>query len=396
MPQKTEVLISGGGIPALSAAILLAKRGIGVTIIEPSPPPMGDVKPSGRTAAVMRHGLNTLNAAGLDEQVLQRLGADLRDIRIVEAGPGVKSPQDVIFRADELDLPRFGVNLPLLPLHQEIWTLAKAEPNITLIEKDRISSLAEEPYRVCVTLTSGKQIAATLLISADGRQSATRQMAGIDTWQRSYTQAAMTCLLSHAREHDNISTEFHYIGGPFTLVPYKGKTSALVWVDERQRLEAHLRSPRADLEATMMERSQNLLGKIKIESPPDIWPLMALRAKALTAHRQILMAEAAHVVSPIGAQGLNLSLRDAQALDLVIGEALSRGEDIGSQNVLRSYDKARRLDVLLRVQGVDHMHSAVATPDLLSRLAKRGILQIVSGMPGLRHLLMKHGMGQAA
>lgn len=396
MQTKTEVLISGGGIPGLTLALLLAGRGIAVTVIEPSPPPATPQKPSGRTAAIMGQGLATLRTAGLEQDFFDEMGEDLQAIRIIDTGQGASEGKDILFPSSELDLPRYGVNVPLLPLHQALARKVSAHKAIRLIEKDRIVALAEEPYHIVATLNGGEEITASLLVSADGRQSPTRQMAGIAVWQRQYDQAALTCLLSHDKDHGRVSTEFHYTGGPFTLVPYKGRTSALVWVDERQRLEAHLRSPRQDLEDTMTERSQGLLGRLKMESVADIWPLMALRARNLTAHRQVLMAEAAHVLSPIGAQGLNLSLRDAAALDEALAAALSRGLDLGGNDTLKAYDKARRLDVLLRVQGVDHLHTSVATPDFLTRLARRGVMGAISGMPVLRHLLMRHGLGQAA
>ena len=209
---------------------------------------------------------------------------------------------------------------------------------------------------------------------------------------KKYDQSAITCLINHSRSHSNTSTEFHRENGPMALVPLPGNQSSVVWVEKTETAQDLIKLKKQDFEQTLQDKTQDILGGITLEVGPECWPLCSIQAESLTASRVALIAEAAHVMSPITAQGLNLSLRDVAALAESIVDAARLGLDIGSQSVLRTYEKRRRIDIETRVFGVDTMNHVVSTDILgLKRLRRAGLKSLDTLYP-LKTLAMQVGL----
>ena len=387
--NTTDIVISGGGVPGLTLALLLGRLGLAIAVLEPHPPaPAREIKPDGRTAALMAKSINILTSAGVWEACAPYAAA-LKTLRIVEG----ETRAD--FQSGEIGLPFFGMNMPN-NLQRAILTEQAAKlPSITLLA-DSLSGFESDDFGVTVRLESGKSLRTRLLVGADGRRSKVRKDSGIAVRERDYGQSALTCLIDHTRPHDNISTEFHRPGGPFTIVPLpdteSGHRSSIVWVEYNDDADRFLKLRRQDFEAALQERSANLVGKITLATPPQSWPLKALRAKELTAPRVALIAEAAHVVHPLGAQGLNLSLRDAATLAEEIADAARRGQDIGSAVILDRYAYRRRADILTRVTGIDGLNRLVSNDISLLRSLRGAGLKTISALEPLRRFTMKEGV----
>ena len=175
-----------------------------------------------------------------------------------------------------------------------------------------------------------------LVVGADGRKSLCRAAAGIETERRSYPQAALTLNFGHTRPHNGISTEFHTETGPFTLVPLPGRRSSLVCVVDPTEA-AHLGAlDAAALSAEIERRAHSILGKVAVEDGRGIFPLGVDTARNFAARRIALVGEAAHVIPPLGAQGLNLGLRDAATIGELVVEARRDGGDVGARGCSRA------------------------------------------------------------
>lgn len=383
--KKCDVLISGAGVPGLTLAVLLGELGLKIILIDPHPPlALHEIRPDGRTAALMAGSVNILKATGAWDRCASR-GAALETLRIIEG----KTRAD--FRAGDIGLPCFGINIPNGILRAALAERALKIPHINIIPAS-LEGFSSDDFGITATLTNAENIRTRLLVGADGRNSETRRLSGIAVTERAYGQQAITCLIAHSKAHEHISTEFHRPGGPFTLVPMPGDVSSVVWVEHDDDANAFIKLRRADFERALQERTENLLGRITLETNPESWPLKALRAASLIARRTALMAEAAHVVSPLGAQGLNLSLRDAAVLAEEVADAARRGQDIGAHSVLSRYQFRRRADIMTRSLGTDSLTRMVSNDIGLLRSLRRAGLKTVETLDPLRHFAMNEGV----
>lgn len=241
-------------------------------------------------------------------------------------------------------------------------------------------------------LDTGGQVSARLVVGADGRNSPVRAAVGIDTKSWRYPQSALIVNLDHDLPHRFHSTEFHTPTGPFTLVPLSGRGSSLVCV-ESPEVAQELAAMADDALALELERrAHSVYGKMRIAGARQVYPLGGLVATRMGARRAALVGEAAHVFPPIGAQGLNLGLRDVAALVEIVVAARDRGEDIGSDAVLDRYERQRRVDITSRTTAVDLLNRSLLS-DLLPVQALRSVgLYLAARVAPLRRMLMREGI----
>jgi 2-octaprenyl-6-methoxyphenol hydroxylase len=143
-------------------------------------------------------------------------------------------------------------------------------------------------------------------------------------------------------------------------------------------------------EAEMTARSASILGPLTLVSRRSVWPIISQIADRLSGPRTVLLAEAAHVVPPIGAQGLNMSLADlATVLDL----AQAHRADPGAPEVTDAFHRARHVEVQARVTGIDLLNRAsIAEAPLLRDLRAKALDALYFARP-VRKVLMRAGLG---
>ena len=395
-PITTDIFVSGGGIAGLTAAFAFGAAGFSVIITDPMRP-ITDRATQGadlRTTAFLQPAREFLIAAGLWDK-LAPFATPLQIMRIVDAGGADPKPRVTrdFDAADISDLP-FGWNLPNWLLRREIVAQLTKLHNVDFRTNVGFACLLTRTNEARVTLTDGTRITAKLVIGADGRNSPVRQAAGIEAKTTRYGQKAITFAVTHDAPHNNVSTEIHRSGGPFTLVPlpdHDGKPcSAVVWMEdgpEANRLAA-LPEPKFNAQATL--RSAGTYGTLTLASRRMTWPIISQIAARMSSERVALVAEAAHVVPPIGAQGLNMSLSDVACL---LNLAKDSSHTLGSTEMLAKYHRKRDHDIRLRVTGVGMLNRASqAQNPLLRDLRAKGI-EALYGMEPLRKTLMKLGLG---
>ena len=394
--SQTDILISGGGIAGLTAAAAFASAGFSVQCVDPAPP-ITERDAAGsdlRTTAFLQPARALLDQAGLWERLAPH-AAPLQIMRIVDAGGEVPEPRIVKdFNATDISDQPFGWNLPNWLLRREMLARLQEMDNVDLRLGTATTSLFTRTDEARVTLTDGSRTTARLVIAADGRNSPMREAAGIKVHTTRYGQKALAFAVTHPIPHENVSTEIHRSGGPFTLVPlpdYQGKpSSALVWMERGPRAEELFNMDVADFEREMTERSCALFGPLTLASRRTIWPIISQSSESLYGERLALVAEAAHVVPPIGAQGLNMSLGDMRIL---LDLAKASPADLGSRQMLETYHRKRFTEVKLRVKGIDMLNRAsmVETPAL--RDARAMGLNALYSLAPVRKTLMQMGLG---
>ncbi len=384
---SADIMIVGGGAAGLACAVLLGQKGLNVHVTEPYPPKsLKETDPSGRTVALMQGSLNILRAAGLSE-FIDEYGTEMRQMRIIDDSFQDQEPLVSDFDSFDIGLEYFGKNIPNSSLRAALYERAQALESVT-IHQSALHDLNARTAR----LEDGTEITGTLIVGADGRESVVRQFAAIGVNKKTYDQAAVTCIINHSRAHDFTSTEFHRSGGPFALVPMRGNQSSVVWVEKTAKADALMAMPKDAFERALQAATNDILGGVTLASNPKSWPLCAITAKSLIAPHIALIAEAAHVMSPITAQGLNLSLRDVATLCEVIVDALRLGQDFGSVSVLETYASRRRLDIATRTMGVNGMNQIVRNDIAPIKDTRRLGLRVLNRVPALKAFAMKHGL----
>ncbi|MDX2289577.1 MAG: FAD-dependent monooxygenase [Hyphomicrobiaceae bacterium] len=386
-----DCLVIGGGPVGLIAAVALAAQDLNVGLIAQAHRPAG-ARPDTRTAALFEASIAILETIGAWGGLADAC-APLAGIRLVDDTGGILKAPEVVFRAAELDLPAFGYNVPQAALIEALRQCAsRVSDHLEFIDGDGAQAVRPEPDLVCVELAGGRRVTARLVVAADGRRSLTRAAAGIAVDEHVYGQSAVTCIFDHSRPHGGISTELHRRAGPLTVVPMPGQRSSLVWVE---RADVATRLARLDDEAfrrALGANLQGLLGAITGPSPRAVFPLSSMTARSMGKNRIALVGEAGHVMPPIGAQGLNLSMRDVATLVDLVVDAQAAGHDIGAAALLASYDAARRGDVATRTRAVDALNRSLLSDVLPVHLMRGAGLLAANASGPLRRMIMRVGL----
>lgn len=374
-----DIAIIGAGLAGALAALALSRDGRSVALIAPAAPH------DRRTTALMDEAIGFLKRLDLGEEAAS-LGAPLATLRIIDGTDRLLRAPVVTFRAAEIGLDAFGYNLPNAPFLDVLNRRIEAAPAITRIDA-RLQGLVENATRCTLTLADGQALTASLVIGADGRRSLVRDACHIETRNWSYPQTALVLNFAHERPHENISTEFHTRQGPFTQVPLPGKRSSLVWVMTPDAASQTLTWDRAALSSAVEQRMQSMLGKVDVDTEPQTFPLSGMAATRFGKGRVVLVGEAAHAFPPIGAQGLNLSLRDVMTLVAMLAELPAVPADLGDR-----YDRRRRADILSRTVSVDLLNRSLLTGFLPVQMLRAGGLQALSSAGALRSVVMQEGL----
>lgn len=391
--QHYDICIVGAGAAGLAAALTFAREGYCVAVIGRAHAPR-----DGRTVALLDGSVQLMERLGVWEALAPH-AAPLEIMRLVDDTDSLFRAPVVDFKCREIGLDAFGWNVENANLVEILGEAVAARPEIasfsnmaTGIGSQDTVTPGSQDQRITISLDDGSRIAASLVVAADGRNSPMRRAAGIPARSWAYPQAALTTILAHERDHRDISTEFHTRHGPFTLVPLPGRRSSLVWVTEPEKA-AHLREyTDAALALTIERQAKAILGKMTIDGPRGVVPMGGLSVSRFTAPRLALVGEAAHAFPPIGAQGLNLGLRDVAALrDAVVGTD-GGGADPGSAAALARYDRGRRFDVRSRTLGVDMLNRTLLSGLLPADFLRGTGLRALAAITPLRRMMMREGV----
>ncbi len=398
---ETDILISGGGVAGLTAACVFGAAGFRVLCVDPAPPVTDEAEPGAdlRTTAFLQPARALFEQAGLWPRLAPH-GAPLQVMRIVDAGDGAaasRSPRGRViadFDARDISDQPFGWNFPNWLLRRELLARIAELDTVTFRPGVATGHVTTRETEARVRLGDGTLVACRLLVAADGRNSNIRRELGIGVHTIRYGQKALAFSVTHERPHQNVSTEIHRSGGPFTLVPLPDldgrPRSAVVWMERGPRIRDLAALPVPAFEAALFDRSAGLFGRMSLVGRRSVWPIISQHARRLTARRTALIAEAAHVVPPIGAQGLNMSLRDlATLLEL----AQKTPDDPGNAAMLAAYQRARWPDVTARVAGIDLLNRASMVRAPALRRARRQGLKLLHDIAPVRKALMHAGLG---
>jgi 2-octaprenyl-6-methoxyphenol hydroxylase len=377
----TTAVVVGGGPSGLTAAIALASAGFPVALVARAAPA------DNRTTALLASSVAALETLGVWEDCRSH-AAPLTALRIADATQRLWRAPEALFEAHEIGLDAFAWNIENRHLIAALEKRAAAMPSLHRVA-DNAASVESRDVGVTVRTAGGAIIEAKLAVGADGRNSLCRTAAGIAVQSEAYPQIALTYNVTHSRPHRDISTEFHTEHGPFTTVPLPGDRSSIVCVVDRADADDMQSLSGKPLDSELERRSYSILGKIRADVGHGAFPLVRETAHRFAAERIALVGEAAHRFPPIGAQGLNLGLRDAAAIAEI---AADHRDDPGVLEATDRYDRERRADVVSRSIAVNLLNRTLLS-DLLPMQGLRGLgLHLLNTVGPLRRAMMREGV----
>ena len=393
MSERCDLLILGGGLVGMTLALAAARQGMTAHVVDrASPEELTADGADGRASAISTASWNLFNHIGLAE-TLDPLGCPIDKIAVTD---GMK-PGRIDFRPAEGE-GSLGHMFANRDLRLALFAAARAEPSIVWHHSAHVVERKRGGHGVSAMLADGQTLSASLMIAAEGRQSPTREEAGISSAHWDYSHSAMVTALAHERSHENVAWEIFYPAGPFALLPLTDlpdgrHRSALVWtVAARDAAGYHALSDRAFL-AEAAKRMGGMFGALECIAPRMAYPLSFHHAGKLTADRLALIGDAAHGIHPIAGQGLNLGLRDVGALVEVLSEGMRLGLEPGDAQLLARYERWRSLDTFSVSVATDGINRLFGIPGKLPSAIRRLGMGAVQRMPTLKRFFMDEARG---
>ncbi len=379
-----DVVIAGGALAGLTSAVALAQNGFKIALLSPFA-----TQNDGRSTALLGATVDYLVELGVWQDALPK-AASMSRMRIIDNTNRLLHAPETTFKSLEIGLDTFGYNILNKDLCDVLEKTIAQNPNIEII-KTKIISARETSDQVSVELDDGKTVTANMVVGADGRNSTVRTLAnngkGIDVRQWQYPQNAIVLNFSHTLPHEDTSTEFHTPSGPFTVVPLGEGISSLVWVVKPQDVENILERKPEILNRDIEEQMHSVLGKTKIITKVQSFPLSGMNANTMASGRFFLVGDAGHVFPPIGAQGYNLGIRDIRELGKLTKDGL---ENI--PNLAKQYSAARKTDITSRTVSVDLFNRSLLTDFLPVQALRSGALSALNNIGPLRKIVMREGI----
>jgi 2-octaprenyl-6-methoxyphenol hydroxylase len=398
--QRSDVIISGGGLVGQTLAIALAHHGLSSQIVDPGDP-LATIAPGfdGRASAVASATWQMFEVLGLAD----RLAGHGCPIRAIKVSDGVPKDNG---RAGELDFetgdsdPALGTMVENRQLRLALRDALAEAPLARLIMPAKVVDRDIGPHGVTLTLADGAQLAAPLLIVAEGRRSPTRDAAGFSIANWSYHHHAMIGAVAHSKPHDRVAHEIFFPSGPFALLPLvddaQGRhRSAFVWTVSEKDGPGFAKLGDRGFVAELEKRAGDLLGTMELVAPRMTYPLGFHHSATIVADRVVLVGDAAHGIHPIAGQGLNLGLRDVAALTEVLVEGARLGLDLGDAALLARYQRWRGLDSLMVSLATDGLTRLFGIPGRTASAVRRAGLGAVQRLPMLKRFFMDEARGEA-
>ena len=390
--DRADVIIFGGGMIGLALAAALDSSGLSAIVVDPSDPDLRkDAAFDGRTSAVSSSSMRMLRTIGVADH-FPTPGGPIRRIQVADG----LAPGGLCFDPGEGDEP-LGWMHENRHLRAALRDRAEAGPNLWLLWKSAVTSVERDADGVRVVLADGRTLSAPLLVAADGRNSQTREAAGIRVARWRYDQVAIVSTLRHERPHGEVAYEIFYPTGPFALLPMTddehGHRSAIVWSVSADDAPGWLALSDDDFAAEARAAMGGFLGTITLAAPRSTYPLGFHHAAQITSERLALLGDAAHAIHPIAGQGLNLGFRDAAALAQVLVEGARLGLDLGDRVLLDRYQSWRSLDSLMVAMATDSLTRIYGIPGRTASAVRRFGMGVIERLAPLKNQLMSEARG---
>ena len=396
---NTDVLVCGGGISGLLTAKSLVNLGLSVVCLEKSDTELKSKEgmADGRSTAFLQPSIDFLSDLGLWRNLSSK-AQGLESLVLCNLNPETHTiDESCEFLAHDLNLEHFGYNLTNDFLISELKKTLATESKFQFLGNVTIQNLVQRSKEIIVLTNQQQRIRSKLVIGADGKNGTLRELANIGIYGIDYNQQALVFSIDHEFNHEARSLEIYESGGPCTLVPNKtyranGYSSSVVLMQNSKEIRTTMHLDKEDMSRFVTKRTGMLLGECEIKTGIRKFPVLSQISKKFTGERLLLLAESAHVMPPIGAQGLNCSIQDIKILTDIIALKVKGDRDFGSKDLLHSYERARGAQIRSKMLGIHVLNKVSMNGNGLTLAIRKLGLRAFSKNLGFRKIVMNLGM----
>ncbi len=386
--MQYDVIIAGGGMVGATLACLLGNAGKKVLVLEAfTPTVFTTTDPYDlRVSAISRASQRALAAAGAWQGIVQRRASAYEAMQVWDAtGDG-----EIRFDAAELGEPDLGhivenrvIQLALLDAMQNLPTVEVRCPA-------QITDFVVDMQQVTVTLQSGECASAALLVGADGAQSQVRRLAGMALTVNDYGQKGVVCVVETEFPHQATAWQRFMPSGPLAFLPLADGSSSIVWTLPADRADAMIALDEVSFCHALTQALDYKLGSVVNVGERAAFALRGRHAEPYVQARVALVGDAAHTIHPLAGQGVNLGIKDAQAL---AQQVLQASGDVGSLKVLRAYERSRRGDNILTQKAMEAFRLLFGNQLPVWQLLRNQGLNVVNHLGSMKYAIAKQAMG---
>lgn len=384
--NRFDVVIVGGGLAGLALAVALRRGGLSLAVVEGRAP----ARPEGwdaRIYAVSPANARFLAAIGIWARLDPARMAPVAAMEVHGDAGGRLG-----FSAYDAGVAELAWIIEASHMRRELWETARRQGNVALFCPGVPRSLTFAEDAATLTLADGGEIAASLVVAADGADSWTRAAAGIDVSFKPYGQHGVVANFAIEKPHRSIACQWFRRDGVLAWLPLPGQLMSIVWSTPAEHAAELLAlSPQAFCDR-VADAGGRRFGTLSPVTPPAGFPLRLMRAPRTVAPRLALIGDAAHAIHPLSGHGINLGFQDARVLAETL-LARPAHVDCGDVAWLRRFERARKEEVVALQSVTDGLQRLFA-PDLrpLSLLRNAG-LHLIHRLPVVKDMLVRYAMG---
>lgn len=399
MPSnKYDIIIVGAGMVGSLLAALLKDSGLSILMLEraavQAPAPDAPFEP--RVSALTRASENLLRHVGAWAAVEACRCCAYAGMTVWDADGSGR----VEFSAREIGESHLGVLVENRLLQSALTEAALAADNVTLRCPAQLAHLERLPQGWQLTLDNGELLQATLVIGADGAQSAVRNMVGVDVRSTDYHQRAIVTTVRTQQPHRFTAWQRFSATGPLAFLPLLTANGdehycSIVWSQDEQEAQRLLSLDDATFRRELGLAFEYTLGEIETVDPRYSFPLRAAHAAVYVRDGLALIGDAAHAIHPLAGQGVNLGLLDAAVLAEEIRRALDRKIAWWNEATLSRYARRRRAHNTLILNSMTGFQKLFGSQHPLLVVVRNIGMRATNGFLPVKQELARVAMGLA-
>jgi 2-octaprenylphenol hydroxylase len=389
--QQFDVIINGGGMVGLLLANALANHKLSIAIIE-----TGEKQSAWnnkqfdlRVSAITRASQQIFSTLNVWQDIAAMRISPFREMHVWDStGDGV-----IHFDSAEIGQDCLGHIIENSVITLALYQRLQSFDNVYWFQPATPSELQLDEQQIVITLDDEANIAAKLLVGADGGQSWVRQQAGIDVRTIDYKQNAVVATVKTQLFHQETAWQRFMPTGPLAFLPLTDGYSSIVWSTTPEHADNLLSMDDESFKQTLAEGFDFKLGEILETSARGKFPLRGQHAKNYVKDRLVLIGDAAHTIHPLAGQGVNLGFADAATLAEVLVDAVRTKQDIGKFKILRRYERWRKGDNLAMLSAMTGFKTLFGNNNGLLKSLRNTGLNITNNLSPVKNTIIRHAMG---